>query len=103
MNYSNQIMILIPLFLITIEFFMAKFIQLLHEYRSKRVNAANLELEQLFNLEKLYTYLRNHHWKDGIATEFLQEWVQMNISKYKLLKTDNDDFHSIFQKLNIPN
>ena len=65
--------------------FKAKFIQLLHEYRSKRVNAANLELEQPFNPEKLYTYLRNHHWKDGIATESLQEWVQMNISKYKLI------------------
>lgn len=79
-----------------------EFIQLLHNFRSKRVNPANLELEELFNPQKLYTYLRNHHWKDGIDKEFLEEWVQMNISKYNLTDDDLNDFQVIFQKLNLP-
>ncbi len=79
-----------------------EFIQLLHNFRSKRVNPANLELEELFNPQKLYTYLRNHHWKDGIAEEFLQEWVQMRISKYTLSENDLNDFQVIFQKLKLP-
>jgi len=41
-----------------------EFIQLLHDYRLKKVNPAHLELEELFNPQKLYNYLRNHHWKD---------------------------------------
>jgi len=61
-----------------------------------------LELEELFNPQKLYTYLRNHHWKDGIAEEFLQEWVQMRISKYTLSENDLNDFQVIFQKLKLP-
>ena len=79
-----------------------EFIQLLHDFRSKKVNPSNLELEELFNPQKLYTYLRNHHWKDGIDNEFLREWVQMNISKYTLGENDLNDFQVIFQKLDLP-
>ena len=79
-----------------------EFIQLLHEFRSKKVNPSNLELEELFNPQKLYNYLRNHHWKDGIDKEFLEEWVQMDISKYNLTDDDLNDFQAIFQKLNLP-
>ena len=78
------------------------FIQLLHEFRSKKVNPSNLELEELFNPQKLYTYLRNHHWNEGIDKEFLEEWVQMNISKYTLAENDLNDFQVIFQKLDLP-
>ena len=79
-----------------------EFIQLLHEYRSKRVNPSNLELEELFNPQKLYNYLRNHHWKEGIDKEFLEEWVTMDISKYTLAESDLNDFQVIFQKLDLP-
>ncbi len=79
-----------------------EFIQLLHEFRSKKVNPSNLELEELFNPQKLYNYLRNHHWKDGIDKEFLEEWVQMNVSKYTLAENDLNDFQVIFQKLDLP-
>ncbi|MFX0042544.1 MAG: hypothetical protein ACFE8L_06500 [Candidatus Hodarchaeota archaeon] len=79
-----------------------EFIQLLHEFRSRRVNPANLELEQLFNPQKLYTYLRNHHWKDGVDRGFIEEWVQMNISRYTLTENDLNDYQVIFQKLNLP-
>lgn len=79
-----------------------EFIQLLHNFRSRKVNPANLELEELFNPQKLYTYLRNHHWKEGIDKEFLEEWIQMNISKYTLAENDLNDFQVIFQKLKLP-
>jgi len=46
--------------------------------------------------------LRNHHWKDDIDKEFLEEWVQMNISKYALAENDLNDFQVIFQKLDLP-
>jgi len=79
-----------------------EFIQLLHEFRSKKVNPSNLELEELFNPQKLYNYLRNHHWKEGIDKEFLEEWVTMDISKYTLAESDLNDFQVIFQKLDLP-
>lgn len=52
------------------------FIHELHEYRSKHVNSANLELKQLYNPRELYTYLRNHHWKEKIDEEFIQQWFK---------------------------
>ncbi|MFX1320807.1 MAG: hypothetical protein ACFFAQ_04095 [Promethearchaeota archaeon] len=79
-----------------------EFIQLLHEFRSKKVNPSNLELEELFNPQKLYNYLRNHHWKERIDKEFLEEWVTMDISKYTLAENDLNDFQVIFQKLDLP-
>ncbi len=75
-----------------------EFIQLLHEYRSKKVNPSNLRLDQLYNPQKLYNYLRIHHWKKGIAVDFLKSWYQM-------LKNEEEitDFEGILKHLNVPN
>ncbi|MFX0040180.1 MAG: hypothetical protein ACFFCY_05135 [Promethearchaeota archaeon] len=78
-----------------------EFIQLLHDYRSKKVNAAHLELEELYNPQKLYNYLRNHHWKEGIPEDFIQEWSQMKISTYQLTELDQIDFENILNQLGI--
>ena len=78
-----------------------EFIQLLHEYRSKKVNPAHLELEELYDPLKLYNYMRNHHWKDGIPEDFVQDWSRMNISNYQLSELDQFDFESIQKKLGI--
>ncbi len=53
------------------------FVQLIHDYRSKKVNSANLEVDQLFYPPKLYNYLRNHHWKRGIPEEFVSDWIRV--------------------------
>jgi hypothetical protein len=84
-------------------FIAQEFIQVLHSYRSKKVNSSNLDLSELYNPQKLYNYLRNHHWKDGFPVEFIQEWVRMNHTNYSLKDTDIDDFESIFKKFNIDN
>ena len=76
-----------------------EFIQLLHDFRSKRVNPAHLELDELYNPQKLYSYLRNHHWKEGIPKDFVEEWYQMNISDYQLSESDQLDFEKIVKKL----
>jgi hypothetical protein len=76
-----------------------EFIQLLHDYRSKRVNPAHLELEELYNPQKLYNYLRNHHWKEGVPKAFIQEWSQMNLSNYQLTEADQSDFDFIINKI----
>ena len=52
------------------------FIHELHEFRSNHVNSANLELKQLYNPRELYTYLRNHHWKEKINEEFIRQWFK---------------------------
>jgi len=78
-----------------------EFIQLLHDYRSNKVNPSNLELEQLHNPQKLYNYLRNHHWKGGIPVEFLSEWVKMQKTRRILSGDDIDDFKVIFDKLGV--
>ncbi len=79
-----------------------EFIQCLHEYRSKKVNASHLELEDMFNPLRLYNYLRNRHWKEGIPEMFIKEWGSMSRSQYNLTEIDHDDFERIFKKLNIP-
>jgi hypothetical protein len=76
-----------------------EFIQLLHDYRSKKVNPAHLELEELYNPQKLYNYLRNHHWKEGIPKTFINEWIQMKLSNYQLTETDQSDFDFIISKI----
>jgi hypothetical protein len=78
-----------------------KFVQLLHEYRSQKVNAANLDLEQLYNPQKLYEYLRNHHWKNCIPEEFLTKWVHMDNSQCVLNDGNKSDFEKILKKLNV--
>jgi hypothetical protein len=76
-----------------------EFVQLLHEYRSKKVNPSHLELDELFNPLKLYNYLRNHHWKEGIPSLFIKDWMEMRLSRYKLDESDYSDFSFIFNKL----
>ncbi len=78
-----------------------EFIQLIHNYREKRVNSAHLELEELFNPQRLYHYLRNHHWKDGIPHDFIRQWAQMGISRYRLSDTEKDEFREMLDTLNI--
>ncbi|MCP6719042.1 MAG: hypothetical protein KJI71_02275, partial [Patescibacteria group bacterium] len=78
-----------------------EFIQLLHDYRSKRVNPSHLVLEQLFNPQELYNYLRNHHWSEGIPDTFVKEWSEMNLSQYKLTEQDQVDFENILRLLGL--
>jgi len=78
-----------------------EFVQLLHEYRSQKVNSANLDLDQLYNPQKLYDYLRNHHWKHEIPEDFLNKWVHMENSQYELDDTDKIDFETVFKRLNV--
>ena len=80
-----------------------EFIQLLHKYRSKRVNPSHLELEELFDPRKLYNYLRNHHWENGIPREFISEWVRMQNSGYRLMEGDRSDFDSILKRIGMQN
>jgi hypothetical protein len=76
-----------------------EFIQVLHNYRERKVNPANLEIDQLFYPEKLYTYLRNHHWEQGIPQEFTDEWILMKNTGHILTENDLLDFQILFQKL----
>ena len=82
-------------------FIAQEFIQVLHSYRSKKVNASNLGLNELYNPQRLYNYLRNHHWKNGIPAEFIEEWVRMNHTNYALKDKDISDFEAIFKTFNI--
>ncbi len=78
-----------------------EFFQLLHDFRSRKVNPKNLELGQLNNPQKLYNYLRNHHWLVNIPEEFLIDWISMKLTGHKLDDTDISDFNHIFNKLGI--
>ncbi|MHA1657737.1 MAG: hypothetical protein ACTSUT_01270 [Promethearchaeota archaeon] len=78
-----------------------KFVQLLHGFCSKKVNQSNLEIEQLYYPQKLYNYLRNHHWKSGISEEFLVSWVQAIKSNGVLSKDNLADFETIFEKIKV--
>ena len=80
-----------------------EFLQLLNEYREKKVNPSNLEMEELYNPQKLYDYLRNHHWKAGIPEEFMTKWVSMEKTNHRLTESDYNDFELISEKLNIHN
>ena len=79
-----------------------EFIQALHNYREQKVNPAHLELDQLFYPEKLYSYLRNHHWEKGIPQDFIDEWVLMKNTGYNLTENEVLDFQILFQELDIP-
>jgi hypothetical protein len=76
-----------------------EFIQSLHEYRYRKVNPANLEIEQLYYPAQLYKYLRNHHWKQGIPQDFIDEWVLMRNTRNSLTEEDLFEFKKLFQKL----
>lgn len=79
----------------------SEFVLAMHEYRSQKVNPANLELMELFSPRQLYCYLRTHHWDQGIPEEFVQEWVSMKNTHYPLSDLDHKDFLTLFSKLNI--
>jgi len=74
------------------------FITSLHDYRSEHVNPANLEIVQLYDPKELYNYLRNHHWKDGISADFIEQWVGL---KDVLNDEEVELFFELFSKLNI--
>ncbi|TFG20505.1 MAG: hypothetical protein EU529_14760 [Promethearchaeota archaeon] len=78
-----------------------EFFQLLHDFRTRKVNPSNLELGQLNNPQKLYNYLRNHHWSVNIPEEFLIDWISMKLTGHKLSDIDISDFNHIFNKLGI--
>ncbi|MFX0009864.1 MAG: hypothetical protein ACFE9R_06095 [Candidatus Hermodarchaeota archaeon] len=78
-----------------------KFIQLLHDYRAEKVNPANLELDQLYYPNKLYNYLRNHHWKEGISQDFLSHWFQLIKTNIQIPENDLLAFQTILNKLKI--
>ncbi|MFX1479974.1 MAG: hypothetical protein ACFFCI_17790 [Promethearchaeota archaeon] len=79
-----------------------EFIQILHNWRNEHVDGSHLDLDILFNPLKLYNYLRNHHWKEGIPEKFLKEWMEMNLSQYTLTESDISDFQTICTKLSLP-
>ena len=79
-----------------------KFVQLIHDYRFQKVNPSNLEVPQLFYPQKLYNYLRNHHWEKGIPQEFVSEWVRATISDLSLTEDDHMEFQMTLNKLDLP-
>jgi hypothetical protein len=79
-----------------------EFIQLLHNWRNQHVDGSHLDLDILFNPLKLYNYLRNHRWKQGIPEKFLKVWMEMRLSQYTLTMKDISDFQTIFTKLDLP-
>jgi hypothetical protein len=87
-------------FIITLNKHISKeFVQLLHEYRSQKVNPSHLDLEQLYNPQKLYIYLRTHHWANELPKEFIEKWIQMRNTEYELSKNDILDFKKIFKMM----
>jgi hypothetical protein len=60
-----------------------------------------LELEELYVPQKLYNYLRKHHWDQGIPDSFLTQWIKMENSRYILTKEDKLDFDIIIDKLGL--
>ena len=77
------------------------FIQLIHQYRFEKVNPANLEVSQLFYPKKLYNYLRNHHWKDGMPKEFVIDWLKNTSKDFSDAEEALMEFQVILNKLNL--
>ncbi len=64
------------------------FISCMRDYCEKKVNCSNLDLQELINPERMYFYLRKHHWNKGIPDEFLKEWLtskQMDEAQKEIL------------------
>ncbi|GAG08859.1 unnamed protein product, partial [marine sediment metagenome] len=62
----------------------------------------NLEIDQLYYPKKLYNYLRNHHWKQGIPQDFISNWIQKISTNSHLVENDRLDFQIIFENLQLP-
>ena len=77
------------------------FIQLIHDYRYDRVNPANLEVGQLFYPQKLYNYLRNHHWKKGMPKEFAINWFKKATKDFSNPGEALMEFQVILNKLQL--
>ncbi|MBY8978750.1 MAG: hypothetical protein KGD72_00035 [Candidatus Lokiarchaeota archaeon] len=77
------------------------FIQLIHNYRYNKVNPANLEVNQLFYPQKLYNYLRNHHWKKGIPKEFAITWFKITTEDFLDPKEALMEFQVMLKKLHL--
>lgn len=77
------------------------FIQLIHDYRYDRVNPANLEVTQLFYPQKLYNYLRNHHWKKGMPKEFAINWLKNATKDFSDTEDLLIEFQIILNKLHV--
>ena len=79
-----------------------KFVQLIHDYRFEKVNPANLEVPELFYPQKLYNYLRNHHWEKGIPQDFASEWIRSSSTDPSLTEDDHMEFQATLNKLDLP-
>ena len=77
------------------------FIQLIHDYRYDRVNPANLEVSQLFYPQKLYNYLRNHHWKKGMPKEFAITWFKITTKDFVDPEEALMEFQVMLKKLHL--
>ncbi|MBY9016114.1 MAG: hypothetical protein KGD68_10515 [Candidatus Lokiarchaeota archaeon] len=77
------------------------FIKLIHDYRYDRVNPANLEVTQLFYPQKLYNYLRNHHWKKGMSKEFAINWLKNATKDFSDPEEALLEFQVILNKLHL--
>ena len=77
------------------------FIQLIHDYRYDKVNPANLEVNQLLYPQKLYNYLRNHHWKKGMPKEFAITWLKSVTKDFSEPEEALMEFQVILNKLQI--
>ncbi len=78
-----------------------EFFAQIFDYRSQKVNAQHLELEQLFDPKELYKYLRTHHWQKEMPKEFLENWVHMSKTNHALTEKDVNDFEKIFMMFNV--
>jgi len=77
------------------------FIKLMHDYRYDRVNPANLEVTQLFYPQKLYNYLRNHHWKTGMSKDFAINWLKNILNNFSDTDEALLEFNVILNKLHL--
>ena len=77
------------------------FIRLIHEYRFDKVNPANLEITQLFYPQKLFNYLRNHHWKKGIPKDFAMDWLKNTTKDFSASEGALMEFEVILNKLHL--
>jgi len=77
------------------------FIHLIHDYRYDRVNPANLEVTQLFYPQKLYNYLRNHHWKKGMPKEFTINWLKNTTKDFSDPEEALMEFQVMLNKLHL--
>ena len=77
------------------------FIQKIHDYRFDKVNPANLEVLQLFYPKKLYNYLRNHHWKNGMPKDFAINWLKNVTKDFSNLGEALMEFQVILNKLQL--